>query len=69
MEKITFDSRLEQIKIVVVEKVSSWDSVPQSIGSREEASRVGLKSRQWNTKGMTVVCYNVRGISGFSHEF
>lgn len=40
--KITINPRLEEIKIVMVGKAPSWDSVPQSNSSWEEANQVEL---------------------------
>lgn len=46
MLKISVKSRVEHVKIVVVGQTFSWESVPQSIGSREKAVRVKPTSQR-----------------------
>lgn len=67
-QDITDNSRREQIKIVVIVEVTTWESVPQGIGSYEEAARAESTSHQRNAKGMRVVRYNVRDIAGLRYE-
>lgn len=43
-EKIKVNAKLEYFKSVVIEKLSSWESIPQSIGSWGETSRVKIMS-------------------------
>lgn len=50
MERITGDSRLEQINIVVTGEESSFESIPQSSNSGKEASRVKVTYQQRKTK-------------------
>lgn len=43
-EKIKVNAKLEYFKSVVIEKLSSWESIPQSIGSWGETARVKIMS-------------------------
>lgn len=52
--KIKGNSRRKQFKIVVTGETSSWQTIPQSSGTREEATRLELTSQQWNTEEMLV---------------
>lgn len=57
------DPRLEQVKIVI-EEASSWESIPQSSGSSEEASQVELTFHQWNTKGIRGALFKCKFLGG-----
>lgn len=43
VRKITFKSRLEQVKVVVIGETSCWESIPQNGGSFLEAIRPELE--------------------------
>lgn len=44
MEKLRVNLRSEEVKLVVIGNVSSWESVSQSISSGEAAVRVEIPS-------------------------
>lgn len=58
---ITINPWLEYVKIILIGEASSWKSDPLGSSLYKEAARVELTPHQWNTKGMAVVRYNVRG--------
>lgn len=66
--KIIVKARLEQIKILVIWKVSSWESVQHRSGAVEEFAQVGIKSYKLNTKGMRIVRFNVCSMVYFNRE-
>lgn len=55
MEKMTVNSKLEQAKIVGIDKSSFWESVPQSSYSWEDV-RKKRTCNYWNTQGITLIC-------------
>lgn len=62
--KITVNPTLDQLNIVVIGELSSWESILQSSCSCEEAARVKVISHQWNTKRMRMVRYKVSNMAG-----
>lgn len=64
MRKIKVNPKSEQVKIAVIGKACTWESVPQSSGTWEEAARVELTSYN----GMTVVCCNKQGTANLRHQ-
>lgn len=68
MEKIELNPRLEQVSVAVVGKTFSWESVPQSSVSLEEAARVEFTSEKWNTKRVSMDSYNGRGMASHNRH-
>lgn len=62
------DPKLEQVKILMILEASSWEAVQQSSGYWEEAFRVELTYYQFNTKGISLVRYNLRAMTCVSRE-
>lgn len=60
--KLKVNSKIKQVKVVVIREISSWDTVLQGSGSLEEAFW-GL-----NTEGMSVICEYVNGMVRPSRE-
>lgn len=64
--KVTVNPR--QVTIVMIGEASSWQSVPECRGSRDETLRVEFISPQWNTELIRVSCYHVLGLAGLKRE-
>lgn len=62
------NTRYEQVNIVVMRVKSSWESVPQNIGSWEEVSPLELTSHTWDLKGIRVVNKNVCSMVDLNRE-
>lgn len=60
MGKVTFNPRLQQVRIVVVEEASTWESVPHTSDSMEKSCLSGAYTSpmEYITKVMRMARYN-----------